>query len=120
MTRRGEAEAKQEKRWKAWRSFKRDQRGLCGVSWLSRKVLVIVLFFFIVGYVPSRPSYPALIRQAWTYPLLYHSSGAHFQVLRANALHRRQFDHFLQSDAYQFYLYGQSQPARLVGLSALS
>lgn len=49
MTRRGEAEAKREKRTRAWKSFKRDQRGLCGIAWLSRKVIVIFAFFFVIA-----------------------------------------------------------------------
>ncbi|WWC90773.1 uncharacterized protein L201_005710 [Kwoniella dendrophila CBS 6074] len=49
LSRRGQAEMRGEKRSKAWKEWTRDQRGLCGVRWLTRKVLVFIIFFFLAA-----------------------------------------------------------------------
>ncbi|KAG8933805.1 hypothetical protein FRC01_007051 [Tulasnella sp. 417] len=63
MKKSGRAEIKAEKRQRAWNAFVRDQEGLCGVPWLTRKVIVwgafafcIVLgltLFFVIPRVPN-------------------------------------------------------------------
>ncbi|WVQ81916.1 hypothetical protein IAT38_004043 [Cryptococcus sp. DSM 104549] len=49
MSRRGQAEIRGESRTRAWREWTRDQRGLCGIKWMTRKVLVCILFGVVVG-----------------------------------------------------------------------
>ncbi|WRT68339.1 uncharacterized protein IL334_005315 [Kwoniella shivajii] len=49
LSRRGQAELKGEQRTKAWREWTRDQRGICGVRWLTRKVLVFIVFAFLAA-----------------------------------------------------------------------
>ncbi|WVQ74862.1 hypothetical protein IAR50_004469 [Cryptococcus sp. DSM 104548] len=49
MSRRGQSEIQGEKRVRAWREWNRDQRGLCGQRWLSRKVLVMIIFVFLAA-----------------------------------------------------------------------
>jgi len=49
LSRRGQAEVRQEKRSKSWKLFARDQRGLCGVQWLTRRLLVIAFFIFCIA-----------------------------------------------------------------------
>ncbi|KAG8956024.1 hypothetical protein FRC04_006473 [Tulasnella sp. 424] len=44
----GKAEIKAEKRRKAWNAFKRDQTGLFGIPWLTRKVIVWAAFAFFI------------------------------------------------------------------------
>ncbi|KAG9017935.1 hypothetical protein FRB90_000117 [Tulasnella sp. 427] len=48
MKKSGRAEIKAEKRRRNWNAFKRDQKGLCGIAWLTRKVLVWGAFIFII------------------------------------------------------------------------
>ncbi|KAK8854871.1 hypothetical protein IAR55_003610 [Kwoniella newhampshirensis] len=49
LSRRGQAELRGEKRTRAWREWTRDQRGLCGMKWFTRKMLVGILFAFVVA-----------------------------------------------------------------------
>ncbi|EIW67321.1 hypothetical protein TREMEDRAFT_33878 [Tremella mesenterica DSM 1558] len=49
MSKTGRNEVTREKRVRAWREWKRDQRGLCGVAWLTRRLLVFTLFFVCAG-----------------------------------------------------------------------
>lgn len=48
MTKSGRAEARAEERRRKWREFNRDQRGLCGQRWATRRTLVIGLFITAV------------------------------------------------------------------------
>lgn len=49
LSRRGKSGIKAEKRKRAWLEWTRDQRGLCGVRWLTRKVIVGAAFLFCVA-----------------------------------------------------------------------
>ncbi|TYJ56118.1 hypothetical protein B9479_003228 [Cryptococcus floricola] len=49
MSRRGQNEIQGDKRKRAWRAWNRDQRGLCGMRWLSRKVLVMIIFVLLAA-----------------------------------------------------------------------
>ncbi|WWC93719.1 hypothetical protein V866_000555 [Kwoniella sp. B9012] len=49
LSRRGQAELRGDKRSKAWKEWTRDQRGLCGIKWLTRKVLVFIIFTFLAA-----------------------------------------------------------------------
>ncbi|WWC63214.1 uncharacterized protein I303_105814 [Kwoniella dejecticola CBS 10117] len=49
LSRRGQAELKGDKRSRAWKEWTRDQRGLCGIKWLTRKVLVFIIFAFLAA-----------------------------------------------------------------------
>lgn len=51
QTRRGKAEVKSDKRKSAFKAWNRDQRGCCGISWMTRTVFVFIAFFFIAGLV---------------------------------------------------------------------
>ncbi|GFZ49453.1 hypothetical protein JCM24511_07573 [Saitozyma sp. JCM 24511] len=46
LSRRGQAEIGAEKRRTAWLAWTRDQRGICGVRWLTRRVVVFGMFVF--------------------------------------------------------------------------
>jgi hypothetical protein len=48
MTKAGRAEHRAEDRRKKWREFNRDQRGLCGVKWATRRTLVVGTFIVVV------------------------------------------------------------------------
>lgn len=48
-TRRGKADIREEKRRTAVREWSRDQRGMCGIKWLSRKWFTFIFFFFCAG-----------------------------------------------------------------------
>lgn len=48
-TRRVRRELQNEKRKVKWKEFVRDQRGLCGVRWLTKKVLTFIFFGFIIA-----------------------------------------------------------------------
>ena len=49
LSRRGQSELRQEKRARMWNMFRRDQGGLCGVRWLTRRLLVFSLFFLLIA-----------------------------------------------------------------------
>ncbi|KAL0249839.1 hypothetical protein I308_103141 [Cryptococcus tetragattii IND107] len=49
LSRRGQSGIKAEKRKRAWLEWRRDQRGLCGVRWLTRRVVVGASFLFCVA-----------------------------------------------------------------------
>ncbi|ORX38555.1 hypothetical protein BD324DRAFT_578158 [Kockovaella imperatae] len=73
MSRRGQSEVRKEKRTAAWRSWTRDQKGLCGARWLTRKTLVFVLFFFFVALaiilfitIPRAPSFTFYVTEPFT------------------------------------------------------
>jgi hypothetical protein len=53
MTKAGKREKKNEGRRRAWKEWSRDQRGLCGSKWLTRRVVVFILFGLCVMYVLS-------------------------------------------------------------------
>jgi hypothetical protein len=53
MTKAGKREKKNESRRRAWKEWSRDQRGLCGSKWLTRRVVVFILFGLCVMYVLS-------------------------------------------------------------------
>ncbi|ORY35457.1 hypothetical protein BCR39DRAFT_461648, partial [Naematelia encephala] len=46
LSRRGQSEIRQEHRGRAWKEWTRDQRGTCGIRWLTRRTLVFALFLF--------------------------------------------------------------------------
>jgi hypothetical protein len=48
-TRRVRRELQNENRKVKWREFVRDERGLCGVRWLTKKVLTFIFFGFIIA-----------------------------------------------------------------------
>lgn len=48
MTKSGKREARAEKRAAAWRAFRRDEHGFCGIKWLTRRIFVWFIFIFIV------------------------------------------------------------------------
>ncbi|WWD18980.1 hypothetical protein CI109_103437 [Kwoniella shandongensis] len=49
LSRRGQSELRGEKRTRAWREWTRDQRGLCGSRWFTRRILVGAIFAFVVA-----------------------------------------------------------------------
>lgn len=49
MTRRGQAEESKAKRLRSWRLFNRDQRGLFGTTWLTRRLIVFSVFFLCIA-----------------------------------------------------------------------
>ncbi|KAH8090725.1 hypothetical protein HD553DRAFT_265989 [Filobasidium floriforme] len=49
QTRRAKQEARREKRGKMWREWNRDQRGCCGVGWMTKRMLVVVTFAFLAA-----------------------------------------------------------------------
>lgn len=49
LSKRGKKAVKSEKRSRKWIEFKRDQRGLCGIRWLTARVLVFFIFFLIIA-----------------------------------------------------------------------
>ncbi|CUA68832.1 hypothetical protein RSOLAG22IIIB_03697 [Rhizoctonia solani] len=64
MTKAGRRELRAEERRKHWREFNRDQRGLCGIKWAKRTVLVWGAFLLIcvIGvllaiFIPRVPSF---------------------------------------------------------------
>jgi hypothetical protein len=61
LSRRGQAELGAEKRRTAWLAWTRDQRGICGVRWLTRRVVVFVMFFFCAAYVAEVSSIGATL-----------------------------------------------------------
>lgn len=48
---RGKADRKRDKRVRNWRAWNRDQKGCCGVRWLTRTVFVFLVFFFLAGLI---------------------------------------------------------------------
>ncbi|KAK7054389.1 hypothetical protein VNI00_003583 [Paramarasmius palmivorus] len=48
MTKKSRKEKKAEERSRKWKEWNRDQRGMCGVKWLTRRNFVIVLFVICV------------------------------------------------------------------------
>jgi hypothetical protein len=48
MKKSGKAERKAEERKRSWNEWVRDQRGLWGIPWLTRKFLVWFTFGFII------------------------------------------------------------------------
>lgn len=48
MTRQGKDEEKAFARAEKWKEWRHDKRGVCGISWLTRKVLVWTFFFLII------------------------------------------------------------------------
>ncbi|KAI0320954.1 hypothetical protein OF83DRAFT_457197 [Amylostereum chailletii] len=48
MTKRGKRERNAEKRSRSWKAFNRNEKGLFGRKWLTKRVLVFVVFFLIV------------------------------------------------------------------------
>ncbi|WVR07461.1 hypothetical protein IAU60_004502 [Kwoniella sp. DSM 27419] len=64
LSRRGQSELRGEKRTRAWREFTRDQRGMCGIRWMTRKLFVFLVFFFLAALgvtlyfvIPRAPSF---------------------------------------------------------------
>lgn len=53
LSRRGQSEVRAEKRSRAWKLWNRDQKGLCGIQWLTRRLLIFTIFFLCIGYVYS-------------------------------------------------------------------
>jgi hypothetical protein len=51
LSKKGKSEMRSEKRTLAWRTWNRGQSGLCGVKWLTKKLLVFGIFFFLAAYV---------------------------------------------------------------------
>jgi hypothetical protein len=49
LSRKGRADMKSENRTRAWRSWNRGQSGLCGVKWLTKRLLVFGIFFFLAA-----------------------------------------------------------------------
>ncbi|WVQ99938.1 hypothetical protein IAU59_007081 [Kwoniella sp. CBS 9459] len=49
LSRRGQSELQGDKRTRAWREWTRDQRGLFGVKWLTRRVFVFAMFAFLAA-----------------------------------------------------------------------
>lgn len=49
MTKSGKNERKAHERNRAWRAFNRDQKGLCGIPWMTRSRIVWFGFIFIIG-----------------------------------------------------------------------
>jgi len=73
LSRRGKSEIRQERRVRAWREWKRDQRGLFGVRWLTRKALVFSLFAICVALavtlfftIPRAPSFAFYANEPFT------------------------------------------------------
>ncbi|KAI9637345.1 uncharacterized protein MKK02DRAFT_23934 [Dioszegia hungarica] len=73
LSRRGKSAVRKEKRQRIWREWTRDQRGVCGVTWLTRKMLVIILSCMVVGTalvlfftIPRPPSYSFYVSQPFT------------------------------------------------------
>lgn len=88
MTKAGRNEARAEERRRKWREFNRDQRGLCGVKWATRRTLVWVLFLLcaVIGillaiFIPRVPSFGFL----GDAPLNATSDGGNPQFLRTPA-----------------------------------
>lgn len=52
LSKKGRAEQRSENRTRAWRTWNRGQSGLCGVKWMTKKLLVFGIFFFLAAYVP--------------------------------------------------------------------
>lgn len=48
---RGKNDRKRDKRTKNWRAWNRDQKGCCGISWLTRTVFVFAFFFFLAALI---------------------------------------------------------------------
>lgn len=48
MTKAGKAQRKAEERKRRWKEWSRDQRGVFGIGWATRKVLVWALFATII------------------------------------------------------------------------
>jgi hypothetical protein len=66
MTKRGKSEKKSEKRWRNWKRFNRGQMGLCGQSWLTRRVAVFIAFGVCALYVSSTDAFsPSLLTTAY-------------------------------------------------------
>jgi len=51
LSKKGKSEMRSEKRTLAWRTWNRGQSGLCGVKWLTKKLLVFGIFFFLAAYI---------------------------------------------------------------------
>ncbi|KAL1413307.1 hypothetical protein Q8F55_001063 [Vanrija albida] len=51
QSRRGKKEIKADKRNTAIKAWNRDQRGMCGISWLTRTWFVFIAFFFIAALI---------------------------------------------------------------------
>lgn len=51
QSRRGKAEAKADKRKTSFKAWNRDQRGCCGISWMTRTIFVFIMFFFIAALI---------------------------------------------------------------------
>ncbi|OXC69131.1 hypothetical protein AYX13_02421 [Cryptococcus neoformans] len=73
LSRRGKSGIKAEKRKRAWLEWTRDQRGLCGVRWLTRKVIVGAAFLFCVALgvtlyfvIPRAPNFEFYDEQPFT------------------------------------------------------
>jgi hypothetical protein len=49
QSKRGKTAAKREDRQTKVRAWNRDQRGCCGIQWMTRTVFVFIAFFFIIG-----------------------------------------------------------------------
>lgn len=48
MTKSGKREARYEKFATKWRAFRRDEHGFCGISWLTRRLFVWIIFVLCV------------------------------------------------------------------------
>ncbi|WVN90224.1 uncharacterized protein L203_105460 [Cryptococcus depauperatus CBS 7841] len=73
LSRRGQSEIKDHKRKRAWRAWTRDQRGLFGTKWLTRRVFIFFVFFFLAALgvtlyfvIPRVPSFTFYKDQPWT------------------------------------------------------
>ncbi|KAF8607018.1 hypothetical protein BDV93DRAFT_468734 [Ceratobasidium sp. AG-I] len=88
MTKSGRAEARAEERRRKWREFNRDQRGLCGQQWATRRTLVVGIFFMVVVigvllaiFIPRVPGF-GFLGEA---PLSAAADGGNPQFLRSPA-----------------------------------
>lgn len=88
MTKAGRSEIKAEERRRKWREFNRDQRGLFGRRWATRRTLVVGMFILlsIIGillavFIPRAPGFGFL----GTAPLSAGPDGGNPQFLRSPA-----------------------------------
>lgn len=51
ISNRGKNDRIRDKRVKNWRAWNRDQKGCCGVKWLTRTVFVFFVFFFLAALI---------------------------------------------------------------------
>ncbi|KAG8907878.1 hypothetical protein FRB99_001737 [Tulasnella sp. 403] len=106
MKKSGQREIAAEKRARAWREFNRDQRGLCGIPWLTRKFIVIATFIFLIVLgvllyflIPRAPGFGF----SFSTPLKANGGPApYFNRLPANFSFTAEVD--LQADTHASYI----------------